>query len=244
MPDDPMTAGIDLAKKALEVAYPDALQPAAKEFGTSAAPAGKELAKAGVTLARTINLALLPLEGMVWGWDKVREIVLPELGKRFEQKLHRLVTPKANVAIPALEAMRYSADEPELQRMYVNLLETAMDRETAEKAHPAFAEIMRQLTPDEARIFEYVAKHELIRIECKADKEHQLLLDKIATPSGCQFPHLFYRALGNLKRLALVDGSSVANGSLDAPPLDIITVVAMTPFGKQFYAACVAPPAV
>ena len=40
------------------------------------------------------------------GNEKFEEIVFPELGKRFEKKLRRLVTPKPNIAVPALEAMR------------------------------------------------------------------------------------------------------------------------------------------
>ncbi len=243
MPDDPVTAGIDLAKKALEVTYPDALRPAAREFGSSAAPVGKELAKAGVTLAKTINVALAPLRGMVWGYEKFEEIVFPELGKRFEQKLHRLVTPKPNIAVPALEAMRYSADEPELRRMYVNLLETAMDKETAEKAHSAFVEIIRQLMPDEARVLEYVAKQGAIRIDYREDEWDQIMLERIVIPSGCRLPHLFSSGFGNLRRLGLIAQDGGGTKTSDAAYAYMKTVIRLTPFGKQFCAACVLPPA-
>ena len=41
--------------------------------------------------------------------------------------------------------------------MYLNLLRTAMDRRCAANAHPAYAGIISQLTPEEARLFSIVA---------------------------------------------------------------------------------------
>jgi hypothetical protein len=48
--------------------------------------------------------------------------------------------------------------------MYANLLATAMNTETASKAHPAFVSIIGQLTPDEARILPLVFKYRQLRI--------------------------------------------------------------------------------
>ena len=45
--------------------YPDAVQPAAKEFGEAAKPAGRELGEATATVARAINAALKPLKALV-----------------------------------------------------------------------------------------------------------------------------------------------------------------------------------
>lgn len=93
------------------------------------------------------------LRAAVWGWERIAEIIGPELAAgNSKDKFHRLVTPRLEVDVPALESRRYADEVPELQEMYVNFLGTAMDRETAMRAHPAFAEIIRQMTPDEARI--------------------------------------------------------------------------------------------
>ena len=43
-----------------------------------------------------------------------------------------------------------------LRELYANLLATSIDSITAHEAHPAFVEIIRQLTPDEARIVKYI----------------------------------------------------------------------------------------
>lgn len=62
-----------------------------------------------------------------------------------------LISPAASVAVPVLQGLSYSFDEASLKNMYLNLLGTASDDRRADQAHPAFADVIRQLTPDEAR---------------------------------------------------------------------------------------------
>ena len=47
-----------------------------------------------------------------------------------------LQIPPTMIAGPLLEALRYTYDEDELRDMYENLLASAMDSRTVEKAHP------------------------------------------------------------------------------------------------------------
>ncbi|MEV6418057.1 DUF4393 domain-containing protein [Kribbella sp. NPDC051718] len=61
-----------------------------------------------------------------------------------------LVTPPLSLAIPAMEGLSYSLTEPNLKKMYLNLLATASDGRYSAHAHPAFAEIIKQLSPHEA----------------------------------------------------------------------------------------------
>jgi hypothetical protein len=61
-----------------------------------------------------------------------------------------LGTPSPSVAIPAMQGLGYSVDEPDLKEMYLNLLATATDTRVKDDAHPSFAEIIKQLSPREA----------------------------------------------------------------------------------------------
>jgi hypothetical protein len=63
-----------------------------------------------------------------------------------------LTTPPPSVAIPAMEGLMYSVSEPDLKEMYLNLLATATDERTKANAHPSFADIIKQLSPREARL--------------------------------------------------------------------------------------------
>lgn len=159
MSESPLKEAADLANVAKTVAeaFPDAVQPVSKTFGQAVAPAGAHVGEAICTATGTVRMALAPLRGMIWGWEQIEGIVLPEIGERFKEKLHRLVTPKPTVAGPALEALKFAGGEKVLRDMYVNLLAASMDKETAHKAHPGFVEIIKQITPDEARILRRLA---------------------------------------------------------------------------------------
>ena len=63
-----------------------------------------------------------------------------------------LDTPSPSVAIPAMQGLSYSVEEPDLKEMYLNLLATATDDRMKENAHPSFADIIKQLSPREARL--------------------------------------------------------------------------------------------
>lgn len=126
--------------------YQDTLQPASKEVGTALQ-----------TVAKAIHMALAPLSAMVWGYEKISDY----LEKSLTEKLkgvppERIVTPNPAIAGPALESLRYTAQEQELRQLYANLLASSMDSKTADVSHPAFVEVIRQMTPDEARLAKFL----------------------------------------------------------------------------------------
>jgi hypothetical protein len=66
-----------------------------------------------------------------------------------------LVAPRTPVVMPAMQGLAWSLDEPDLKEMYLNLLAAAADGRRSD-AHPAFAEIIRQLSPREAPLLNQV----------------------------------------------------------------------------------------
>lgn len=63
-----------------------------------------------------------------------------------------LTSPAPSVAVPAMQGLAYSLEEPDLKEMYLNLLANATDDRVSEQAHPSFAEIIKQLSAREARL--------------------------------------------------------------------------------------------
>src|SRR5690554_5891667 len=126
--------------------YEDAIQPLAKEAG-----------KALQTVGRTVNAALLPVRGLVWGVEKIEEFVQTKVSKKLaDTPVENICTPDPAVAGPALESLRYTGHKESLSELYANLLASAMDKETARTAHPGFVEIIRNMSSDEARLLEYI----------------------------------------------------------------------------------------
>jgi len=127
--------------KAIPV-YDDAIQPAAKEVGKSLE-----------TIAKTINVVMAPLRLVVWGSDQFENFFNTFLAQKLRNTPEEeIITPKPNIAGPALEALRFVGQEEELCDVYANLLASSMDVKTESKAHPAYVEIIKQLTPDEAKL--------------------------------------------------------------------------------------------
>lgn len=130
--------------------YQDALQPAAIEVG-----------KALGTLAKTIHVALAPVSALVWGYDQVKEFISTKVAEKLKNvPAEQICTPNPMVAGPALEALKYTGHESTLSEMYANLLATSLDSTTAATAHPAFVEIIKQLTPPEAKLIELLTNQE------------------------------------------------------------------------------------
>jgi hypothetical protein len=218
--------------------YQDAVQPVAKELGESLKPAGRDVGESVVAVTGAIKLALTPLRGLLWGWQQVEEIVLPELGRRFRDKLHRLVPPEPTVAGPALESLRFAGSQPALREMYVNLLATAMDKETATKAHPSFAEIIRQLTPDEARVVRLLYTTGGVDVSGTWDDLSDRIRVMVGEAAGCEHPELIEVYLGNLHRIGFYFGLRMRNQQSGHPDTTTHKVELML-FGRQFCEACV-----
>jgi len=180
--------GVEIAK----TAYRDALQPIAKETG-----------KALGTLGKTVNVALSPLAGLVWGYEQFQEFLETKVAAKLnEVDPDEIVTPKSVVAIPTLEALRYSGDEEELSNLYAGLLATAMTKSLADKAHPAFTGIIKSLSPDEAKIlsqFKGKNSHPVVDIRTK------LNIEKVGFPEEVKIsPTAFFLAETNISLLGVL----------------------------------------
>lgn len=113
----------------------------------------KQVGKALETVGKAINVALAPVGALVWGYEKCQDFISTKVADRLKDiPPEDIITPKPNVAGPAIEALRYTGHEEVLSDLYANLLASSMDRKTASGAHPAFVEIIKQLTPDEAKL--------------------------------------------------------------------------------------------
>ncbi|MBA3572004.1 MAG: DUF4393 domain-containing protein [Pyrinomonadaceae bacterium] len=140
-PVDEVARALGLKELAPQV-YTDLLQPATQEVGRNL-----------VTVARSISVALAPLEAAVWGYARIKEWLSAKLTTKLAgRNADDIQTPALVVAGPALLNVSFAANEPHLRDMYANLLATAMDKSVAGKALPSYVHILQQLSPDEARL--------------------------------------------------------------------------------------------
>lgn len=183
--------------------YKDAIQPAAKQIG-----------EVFETLAKTIKVALLPLTAIVWGYDRIGDFLQQKLTQKLANvPLDRIKTPSFIVAGPIIEALQFASEEETLRELYANLLATSIDSETAKNAHPGFVQILKNMSPDEARIMKYLAiadPQPIIDIVAKRQKQTAYMVlyrnfSFIGKKSQCEFQELTPSYLDNLCRLGLTE---------------------------------------
>jgi hypothetical protein len=105
--------------------------------------------------ASVIHLVHLPiLAAERYGERLVGLIQSAEAGVPRERRLQ----PAPSIAGPILENIKYLQDANPLLDMYRKLLASAMDRDSVDQAHPAFPELIRQLSPDEALLLYLISK--------------------------------------------------------------------------------------
>lgn len=172
------------------------------------------LSTVGQALQGVTRVALAPVTALVWGYDKISgylDVAIPEYFAKRKVEKEKIVTPDPSIAVPLIEAMRYTAHKPELREMFTNLLGASMNSETFDE-HPAFVEIIKQICPDECKILKYLL-YDPIMPMLKVRKELNIGGEVDVTPyfsdicfsSKCEQPQKFPEYLDNLHRLGLIE---------------------------------------
>lgn len=191
-------------------------------------PLAKQAGKALETVGKAVNAALLPLHVVVWGSEKLWEFIDSKVTPKLENvPPESIQTPAANVAVPAIEALRYTGEESELADLFASLLASAMDKQTAKGAHPAFAHIIKNLVPDEAKIMRRLIKTPqmpIVDVYLEVDPNRLIMVQPDQSDLhliDCESPELIPVYLRNLERLGLVELPpavlSYSDGSLYEP---------------------------
>ncbi len=179
-----------------------------------AQPAVRQLGKGLETIAKAILIALAPLEGAVWGYEQLKDFLSTKVAEKLsETPAEEIVTPKPHIAGPALDALRFTGHEESLRDLYANLLAASMDVKTASMAHPSFVEIIKQLTPDEARLLRFFAAEDRLPVitvkaewvDGSGEVDVRVNFSVFGEQAACEHPHLTPSYMDNLSRLGLIE---------------------------------------
>ncbi|ESS72311.1 hypothetical protein MGMO_61c00220 [Methyloglobulus morosus KoM1] len=183
--------------------YEDAIQPLAKETG-----------KALGTLGKAVNVALAPISLVVWGYDQIKEFLETRVTEKLENVPEdRITTPPTNIVGPAVEALKFTGQDPTLQDMFANLIANSLDSKTVLEAHPSFVDMIKNLSPDEGLILKLFASTQNfpmvdVRLNNKNDSSFNVLhrnVSQVGVLSNCKHPQLTANYLDNLCRLGILE---------------------------------------
>lgn len=124
--------------------YKDLAQPAIKEVGSVG--------------GRTVKALLSPIRGLLWGWEKIEEVVTNGVEERLAKiPDEQRKAPDPEIAVPLMQALTYTAQNETLREMYLNLLANSMDTNKEKDVHPSFVELIKQMNSLDAKVFERLA---------------------------------------------------------------------------------------
>jgi Abortive infection alpha len=182
----------------LEV-YRDLAQPASREVGEA--------------VRRAIRIALAPVRGLLWSLEQAEEYILQEITPLINpSEVADLRTPEPRL-LGAVVSGIMTASDNELRRLYVRLLATSMGQ-FGDTAHPSFAGVISQITPDEARILCLVSSRRniptltILAANSYSPETWGIIVrhvSKIGLEAGVEYPIRTGFYLDNLVRLHLLN---------------------------------------
>lgn len=152
-------------------------------FHQSVAETGKIVGR----IPRFINAAFASLDC----WIAKREYNVEKTKQLLEENLknadpEKIVSPEPYVAVPAIQAISYAMDSDELRTLYANLLAKSIYKDTKDSVHPAFTEIIKNLSPLDCKVFNSIMTTDQQAIGC-----YELRAGKIGSASySVAFPYV------------------------------------------------------
>ena len=220
--------------------------PVEKIYDDVARPAFQEIGDAARSSVRAARFLLAPVDYLAAQQDRWQRW-LKKVSDQIPEE--NLIFAHPQITGPAIEGLRYLEEENILAELFLNLLARAIDKDRVSEAHPAFAKIIAQLSPDEALIIYLLNEEErMVKQYSKLfpeastfgpreTVENHFPLAKLAYPQNyfMYMDHLHSLNLagvwqhGNQEPL-LQDGKQTG--------VNIISYSRLTPFGKLFAKSC------
>ena len=159
-------------------------------------------------------------------YPQLREEALDTLKKLITERLNNIpqdniIPPKPRIAIPVLQNASIT-DEIEVREMYANFLANSMNKVVRNGVHPGFVEIIKQLSPDEAKILRYFSAHKSVpTIIMRVENERHEGIDfvknfsDIGEKCGCEDKYNLNKYFDNLIRLGLIDSAATLSSLID-----------------------------
>lgn len=113
------------------------------------------------SIGKNIGLVIEGIFGWPGAWGKIQKMKQAQYIEDFKEELkarlnniepHKIIEPKANIVGPALEAAKYYYEEKYYKEMFTKLLASNCNKDKFNDVHPAFIEMIKQLSPLDAKV--------------------------------------------------------------------------------------------
>jgi hypothetical protein len=187
------------------------------------------------------NVVGLPADYINTHLDSFRKRLRNQIGSIPDGKL---TSPPLRIGCAVVKEVAYAAEEPDIQKMFADLLATSCNIDTQQLAHPGFANVITQMIPLDAKVLRYISSQRLrgVGIE-KPVNLHGLKMVFGVGPGNAKE---FSTSVDNLARLGLIEKIDTPLHAQDSRVRfhgvrqdSIVASVMPTTFGARFVLACI-----
>jgi len=225
------------------------LLPIDRVYEDVASPAAKRVGSALESTTKAARWIIAPLDYLAAQNDRYQRFLERVASKVPE---NRRIEAHPQIAGPSLDGLRYVPEDSIIAELFINLLARAIDKERVNEAHPAFHQIIAQLSPDEALVI-YQLRRESYEYRTYAQYfadtntfSPRQVIDNDFPISALVMPDNFSLYMDHLHSLNLAGIWQIGNQEPiheGSPPVqtgvNISSLAQLTPFGQLFAKACV-----
>lgn len=188
--------------------------PVDKVYEDALSPAMKQIGQVLERVAKTSRFLLAPIDYLALQHDRW-ERYLQRVANKVEDQ--NLIEGHPQLVIPTIEGLSLTYENTLLSELFVNLLANSIDKTKQDLAHPAFPNIIKQLSHDEA-VMLFFLKKQPYRLKQQSDYdesqnlftnqntiEDEFPLDKL------QFPDHIWLYMNHLYSLNLAGTWQIEN---------------------------------
>lgn len=214
-----------------------------------AQPATREVGEALSNAAKVARFALAPIDYLASQHQRWKRYL-----ERLAAKVpaERRIEAHPQVAGPVFAGLQYVEETGINAELFVNLLARAIDRERVSEAHPAFANLISQLSPDEALILFHLKRRTFVHRQHAVYRQESNTFDQKITTEN-EFPlqklifqnnfGLYMDHLHSLNLAGIWQDGNQEPIMEDTPPrqtgVNIKNIIRLESFGRMFAQACV-----
>ncbi|MFP5414744.1 MAG: DUF4393 domain-containing protein [Gammaproteobacteria bacterium] len=222
--------------------------PVEKAYDDVAAPAAKQIGSALESATKAARWLLAPIDYLAARNDRYQNY-LERISKIVPEE--NLIEGNPKIVGPALDGLKYVSPEDIISDLFVNLLARAIDKERVNEAHPAFTQIISQLSPDEAVVIYELSKQSYEYVTYAAFhsgtntfsprevRSNQFPVENLAAPENYSFyiDHLHSLNIAGIWQVG--NQTPIRNEEGQQIGVEINSTAQLTPFGQLFAKACV-----
>lgn len=232
IPDNALTEAVKSADKHVGQTYDNLTQPVTKAVGNG--------------IGDIVELVFSPFrffkEGVNLFFGHFIKVFKKELDEKEKSiPADKKIEPDFHAVSMALDNSKFCITNDELRKMFVNLIGNTMNTDKKDIAHPAFSEIIKQMTTLDAKILEIFknkSEQPIVEIRAKNDNgSYKTLCDKflITEINNFNFESSLI-SISNLERLGLLDITykrELTNDDLYSDYVKIMKDFKISPFKKE-----------